>query len=103
MRISDWSSDVCSSDLILGRRKVIHDLARSDYGAAVSFCGSVLLETKNEEGVGQVPEHPVVRVFDLASHEFYWVHSDYMTPYAFDKSLREIGRASCRERVCRYV
>src|SRR3546814_11971372 len=38
MRISDWSSDVCSSDL---------------------------------------------------SHEFYWVHSDYMTPYAFDKSLRD--------------
>lgn len=37
----------------------------------------------------RVPVHPVVKVFDLKSHEFFWVHSDNMTPYEYDKSLRE--------------
>src|SRR3546814_9944692 len=54
-------------DSILGRRKVLHDLARSDYGAAVRFCGSVLLETKNEEGVGQVPERSEEHTSELQS------------------------------------
>lgn len=30
-----------------------------------------------------------MRVFDLRSHEFFWVHGDLMTPYQYDKSLRD--------------
>src|SRR3546814_3042220 len=74
MRISDWSSDVCSSDLAghpaPGRRGA---------GAA--------------RGPGGPPHRP------------------RRTPavpegtglQAADRPLREIGRASCRERVCQYV
>src|SRR3546814_7405495 len=65
MRISDWSSDVCSSDLpALGRRLV---------GIGVDDRGDVLVDHLAE---GQ---HMAALVDD------------------------EIGRASCRERVCQYV
>lgn len=40
-------------------------------------------------GVGLVPEHPLVRVFDLGSHEFLWVHADDLTPYRYDHTLRD--------------
>src|SRR3546814_7005038 len=35
MRISDWSSDVCSSDLFWGRVRNLSDAARSQYLATV--------------------------------------------------------------------
>src|SRR3546814_9790275 len=67
MRISDWSSDVCSSDLI---------------GAAVTVDGRY---------VGRSP----VSVNDLTAgpHTVVMKHD----------TGTEIGRASCRERVCQYV
>ena len=40
-------------------------------------------------GLGLVPEHPVVRVFDLHTHDFFWVHADNMEPHQYDKSLRD--------------
>src|SRR3546814_2238253 len=63
MRISDWSSDVCSSDLAVHRR---------DSG--------VWVEESVRLGVGP--------------------RSDEV---ADDVDKVEIGRASCRERVCQYV
>src|SRR3546814_5853350 len=65
MRISDWSSDVCSSDLHL-HRLVEHDRP----------------EVEQEEGVRIVARVGVRGATDVAV---------------------EIGRASCRERVCQYV
>src|SRR3546814_5570757 len=62
MRISDWSSDVCSSDLCT---------------AALGGAGRRMLAHKGVVVIHQVPG-------DLASRE-------------------QIGRASCRERVCQYV
>src|SRR3546814_4972940 len=65
MRISDWSSDVCSSDLVRSVRRA---------GFTVPRCGEVT---------------------DLTDHRG-------RTPHLAWRS-REIGRASCRERVCQYV
>src|SRR3546814_7116780 len=66
MRISDWSSDVCSSDL--------EDF---DPGAKYHIPGNT----------------PYTRYF-LA----------FVLQFQFQKALcEEIGRASCRERVCQYV
>lgn len=71
-------------------RKVIHDLEPSNYGAFQNHIESVLfVDHPTAGGVGEIPEHPVVRVFDLNVHEFFWVHSDNMTPYVYDQSLRE--------------
>src|SRR3546814_10112217 len=65
MRISDWSSDVCSSDL-----------PRRDDDAEV---------------LGVVAEDPAVAAVAVRRLDGARVH------------VEEIGRASCRERVCQYV
>src|SRR3546814_8662711 len=79
LRISDWSSDVCSSDLTLRLPPAIVPslLARaprslgseSPAGLRWATCGSLCLTTTPSPSVWH----------------------------------RQIGRASCRERVCQYV
>src|SRR3546814_3122234 len=91
MRISDWSSDVCSSDL--GPCATSHDALR----------GGICLSR---------------RPFNLSNAIWRCEFEDYrpsngpsppVGPPTLGKrkwrSLRlpEIGRASCRERVCQYV
>ena len=75
--------------LEIRNRKVIHDLDPSSFGAIAKNIESVLFDhDQHSEGIGEIPEHAVVRVFDLSTQEFLWVHSDNMTPYVYDKSLR---------------
>src|SRR3546814_13418860 len=88
MRISDWSSDVCSSDLLVlllrEERGVDRDEGRGEYALAeqvLEEVGDLQCRAKDVRG-GAVAE--VVREHALA-HE------------AGDA---EIGRASCREGVC---
>src|SRR3546814_1323696 len=79
MRISDWSSDVCSSDLALfGRRS-----QRIGY----TFRGPIVIGRKSDTDVAIIENGIVLAIglFDLV------------------KALREIGRAACRERVGQYV
>src|SRR3546814_13971616 len=100
MRISDWSSDVCSSVLVAG--KVISYTGDSDW-------------TKH------MPE--VARDADLFITECYFYekpirfhmnypkfqeHRNELTAKRivlthFSREMMQIGRASCRERVCQYV
>lgn len=76
--------------LALSGRRVIHDLEAKDYGAAQRHAESYIFDDDADAGgVGPVPEHPVVKVFDLRTHEFFWVHADNMTPYEYDKTLRD--------------
>src|SRR3546814_7533681 len=94
MRISDWSSDVCSSDLLrIG--KVAGDPAankcrRIDQRENIHCRGGRVAEpTGIERSARQHPhraqfEHEFVRIVQRGQSE-------------------EIGRASCRERVCQYV
>src|SRR3546814_2647852 len=76
MRISDWSSDVCSSDLVErgGHRRV----SAADRG------GDAVAEDE--------------RQFGRKSAGLIGVRRNANTV-----SGPEIGRASCRERVCKYV
>src|SRR3546814_9568717 len=78
VRISDWSSDVCSSDL-LGR-----GFGEREIGGAQPEHDVVAFEIGLEEGLERVFEVP---------------HMDA----AVDDEAFEIGRESCRERVCQYV
>src|SRR3546814_8108908 len=73
MRISDWSSDVCSSDL-----------AASGTSA---LCGRCVVAPFRPAAL---PPTPVGTEQSVA-----------VIPYA--KEQGQIGRASCRERVCQYV
>src|SRR3546814_6943973 len=81
MRISDWSSDVCSSDLIDRL-----DADMRDY--AVSSAYALLIGDDRRKALAAYFTPPV-----LAS----------ATLDAIAQFLEEIGRASCRERVCQDV
>src|SRR3546814_7035521 len=78
MRISDWSSDVCSSDLNLGAyfEQIMNALPPSVHDVLTRF------------GIGDI--------FSLR---------EKLSAGALQgsKFLAKIGRASCRERVCQYV
>src|SRR3546814_4426122 len=79
MRISDWSSDVCSSDLEIPYRR-----------PAVST-GTGAQEQKNE----RPSEEPRIRRVRRPT----WLHRRHRRRLR----ARPIGRASCRERVCQHV
>src|SRR3546814_14948193 len=79
MRISDWSSDVCSSDLAAGKRARGEILA----GDHRHRDGARQNSTQAEMNFEQVQEAAGPNI-DVAN-------------------VVEIGRASCRERVCKYV
>src|SRR3546814_4659328 len=75
LRISDWSSDVCSSDLIDLRRRQLLELGQTHFSGQ-------RLDRRLEAALRQAA---------LDRHLA-----------AFEADL-EIGRAACRERVCQYV
>src|SRR3546814_8423031 len=79
MRISDWSSDVCSSDL-----RIVRETPRG-VSMVLGPAGEVLGDTLSED------EGLLYQDIDLA---------DCVEPKQFHD---EIGRASCRDRVCQYV
>src|SRR3546814_12402748 len=101
MRISDWSSDVCSSDLRV--LKFAFDLAQKrgkHLTAATKSNGiSISMPWWDERVADVASQYPDVRwdkyhIDILCAH--FVQHPDW-----FD--VVEIGRASCRERVCQYV
>src|SRR3546814_10966575 len=101
MRISDWSSDVCSSDLYL------HDGVDQARMPAEPPEGLV-------EGVGREGGSDDARLFAeilLALLREDARHLDHQDSRLLARedfrqnevTFLEIGRASCRERVCQYV
>src|SRR3546814_6594371 len=78
MRISDWSSDVCSSDLFycvtwLGER-VVADIRKAVYAHVLRLSPIFFESTRTGEVLSRLTT-----------------------------DTEQIGRASCRERVCQYV
>src|SRR3546814_4441096 len=85
MRISDWSSDVCSSDLLA---HLVADVqVELAVGLDVDRIRAPAVERRGQELVA-----PVVGRADLPRPLV--VEAD---------QVGQIGRASCRERVCQYV
>src|SRR3546814_2774711 len=90
MRISDWSSDVCSSDLLQELRiaalKAIDkfDPSRGTRLATVMdfhLNGAYWDYVRTNRRIMVVPQSVVLKKIEI----------------------KQIGRASCRERVCKYV
>src|SRR3546814_19339180 len=111
MRISDWSSDVCSSDLDLlsdpkelAEHLMLLDLGRNDVGR-VAAVGSVKVTEKNAIELYSHVMHLVSNVEGRlaagkdAMDALIAGFPDGTVPGA----PQEIGRASCRERGYQYV
>src|SRR3546814_8825675 len=79
MRISDWSSDVCSSDL-----------PRQPYMARITV----------DDCLKQIPNR-----FEMSLAATYRARqlTNGAQPMLEANRDKQIGRASCRERVCQYV
>src|SRR3546814_5533763 len=98
MRISDWSSDVCSSDLIgkLPDNNVVEALQRVT-GVQVTDRAGGEAATVTIRGL---PDPLTTlngrNIFTAAGQSF--ALQDISA-----NLVRQIGRASCRERVCQYV
>src|SRR3546814_14345547 len=99
MRISDWSSDVCSSDLlpayVLVKVLTPGFYARKDTKTPVKTAVVVLV-------VNVALNFILIAYFGvvglaIATAICAWLHCAML--YA----ILKIGRASCRERVCQYV
>src|SRR3546814_11081607 len=102
MRISDWSSDVCSSDLIASlpdkrRQYLAHPgivLIRQQATKGTNIAYRIRHRRKQREGI----DHFILPSLDQG-------HARHNTAAATQvRSWRhKIGRASCRERVWQYV
>src|SRR3546814_6620452 len=90
MRISDWSSDVCSSDLQQGVHPLAIPVTREVPDAVLRPVGPDIVAVDDQDRIAaqlrQRLDHP---------------------PAGFEQLLplvgHQIGRASCRGRVCQYV
>src|SRR3546814_19784058 len=106
MRISDWSSDVCSSDLILG---FLAGYLATD--GCVDKDGSVMLHSAEREHLEKVRDLATkvgITTYSVTSQSrkgYLAEETDIFRIYFDARSLSEekIGRAWCRERVCQYV
>src|SRR3546814_15144934 len=105
MRISDWSSDVCSSDLgqscIAAKRFIVHEAVADDFEAR-------FVERLEELKVG----HPLDEGTDVGPLATEQGRTDVEELVAdavakgarvLTGGTRQIGRASGRDRVCQYV
>src|SRR3546814_6275261 len=90
-RISDWRSDVCSSDLVFGC------VACGKEGLALRCALEEALAPVEEARRARVQRHAVLGVIDCRREQ--------VSPFELAEFLlhRQIGTASCRARVCQYV
>src|SRR3546814_13777589 len=106
MRISDWSSDVCSSDLITLTPSETRSSSRpGPLMNALQIAIEGLASSTPEAFLKWAEENSqldALVVQQLVAHG-YRIAADQLSSLALDWLLLELGRASCRERVCQYV
>src|SRR3546814_20880562 len=98
MRISDWSSDVCSSDLGLKRSVVV--AAPADVSPLLRLQGAVYA-TKLAEYFRDQGKHVLLIMDSLTRYAM--AQREIALAIGEPPATKEIGRASCRERVWQYV
>src|SRR3546814_3175544 len=129
MRISDWSSDVCSSDLdedderrldlhqALNHRKTVEPRQLDVEEDEVGFVG-LDLSYRLAAILCGVDDFDITMRFEpqlqALGRQFFIIHQDgsdrhvrsvpiVICPSGWNGNSMKIGRASCRERVCKYV
>src|SRR3546814_20142514 len=105
MRISDWSSDVCSSDLLLLRSsqtRLNNSLTTAGMRQGSISAGRDTVVPVAGDGPAREPPSAT-----WAARRARAGCKDSLHPLRAHRTLvplaTEIGRASCRERVCQYV
>src|SRR3546814_15843983 len=106
MRISDWSSDVCSSDLVRnagrrGRRTYSHfwPAGRLSIGRK-----ALLLRARRLAGaIQRCDAGAETRTFRYRAAELLWHRQSLLDRQSERRRRYQIGRATCRESVCEYV
>src|SRR3546814_11781132 len=104
MRISDWSSDVCSSDLLpFSVSPVISGLIYVLIFGAQGWMGEWLYQhdIKILFAVPGIVLATVFVTFPFVARELIPLMQSQGSEE--EEAALEIGRASCRERVCTYV
>src|SRR3546814_12201541 len=98
MRISDWSSDVCSSDLPFAEPPSSDDFSSRKLGLQWQW------NHNPDDGKWSLKERPGFLRLHATQADGIWTARNTLTQKAQGPKMRaEIGRASCRERVCPYV
>src|SRR3546814_13231114 len=107
MRISDWSSDVCSSDLPNVEARVMDGqalaLEDASFDAVFSIFG-VIMFPDWRKGLAEMAR--VTRPGGqgvIVTWREHGAATFLLLGQIRRKLFPEIGRASCRERVCQYV
>src|SRR3546814_14395690 len=116
MRISDWSSDVCSSDLLLltclfvrcalssesARFAQLQGACRFGLGIQIGWKADVPPPAggRGMSWDGQWPPNPYILDEDRGAR---CRHHQHRAAGPDGLIIQEIGRASWRERVCQYV
>src|SRR3546814_3876885 len=101
MRISDWSSDVCSSDLLMGHalKQLTCDQVTGRWKVAAETLSDETITINAAHVISSAPMRELAgRIHPLPvtlGHAMDLKYRDFLTV--------EIGRASYRERVCQYV
>src|SRR3546814_10833114 len=101
MRISDWSSDVCSADLSAGQgedRSMILLTPELRYALRAN---DIARRAADRDGKSAPNPVPVVKLFNPVGAAT-WLATELADDGDTLFGLAEIGRASCRERVCQY-
>src|SRR3546814_20426115 len=100
MRISDWSSDVCSSDLALAAPDPCASAPPlAEPWTSWTQSGSVMAGATLSSAPRLILGKPVTATLRPAPQVQFVVPPGRSVP----KSHAELGRASCRESVCQYV
>src|SRR3546814_13409223 len=103
MRISDWSSDVCSSDLLIILASFVQPNFWWLLGIMLLFSWMSLVDVVRAEFLrGRNLEYVrAARALGMQNGAIMFRH---ILPNAMVSTMTfKIGRASCRERVCQYV
>src|SRR3546814_8332161 len=98
MRISDWSSDVCSSDLYAGDQLVESHLdGLGDLVGIAQNLREIAFDTADQLFLGELRIRPILA--RLEDDE----HVGRVRRHRVGRQLGETGSASDGERVCQYV
>src|SRR3546814_13745656 len=113
MRISDWSSDVCSSDLVVRatvKGNLVVAIIQGSLGGLIFWIlgvgapllwGVIMIVLSMIPVVGAGLIWGPVAIYLFATGD--WVQGSILTAFGIGIIGLEIGRASCREGVCQYV
>src|SRR3546814_2115467 len=101
MRISDWSSDVCSSDLLM---QSLDEARTIDKAALGPMMKKAVLDLTAQIVEAHVAADPafVNGCIGRALSTLKEAH-EAARLYLHPDDIAKTGRASCRERVCQYV